>query len=156
MKEQLRANLAIGGLLIAAFCAPARAGDVLATATVNITVTVLPFAEVSVDSGTVQVTLPDAGGSSDSVYVGGTVTCNCSVMLFADVEPPEEAVGQWYATLMVPEAQPGVHVGDLVRINVLNIPPGHGADINLGVLGSKLGENPIPQAGQVVITVMQM
>lgn len=133
-------------------------GEALAApATVDIKLTIEPYAEVTLDSDTVTVTLPADGGSSVPVYVGGTVTANCSVMLFVDIEPPV-AVGDWYATLMVPDVdQPGVHVfGQLVRIVVRNIPAGHGGGVELGVIGSKLGDSPTAQAGQVVITVMQM
>jgi hypothetical protein len=53
--------------------------------------------------------------------------------------------------------QPGVHVySQLVRIVVLNVPAGQEGNIELNVLGSKLGDSPTAQAGQVVITVMQM
>ena len=133
------------------------------TATVDVMLTILPYAEVTVDP-TADVYLPDAGGKSEVVYVAGTVTCNCPVILFADIEPPEGAPGDWYATLKQGDVEPGLHVFSdyLVRINVQNVPSEeyegeYDEPITLQILGSKLGQYPTPQAqaGQVVVTVMQ-
>ncbi len=150
--------LMAGTLALAAALGPAPAlGDPPATATVDVMLTILPYAEVTLDSPTVTVTLPEEGGNSQPVYVGGSVTTNCSVMLFADIEPPAGAPGSWYATLMVPDVdQPGAYIfGQLMRIVVLNVPGGHGGNVELDVLGSSLGGYPTAEAGQVVITVMQ-
>ena len=153
--------LMAGTLALAVALGPAPAlGDIppAATATVDVMLTILPYAEVTLDSPTVTVTLPEEGGNSQPVYVGGSVTTNCSVMLFADIEPPAGAPGSWYATLMVPQVdQPGFHeFAQLVRINVLNIPPGPGGSVTLDALGSSLGGYPTAEGGQGVITVMQM
>ena len=145
-------------VIIALTTAPAAIAKAAQTsAEVQVTITVLPFAEVTIDPSVI-VTLPEGGGNSQPVFVSGAVTANISVMLFSDIVPPAGAPGNWYATLMVAAVdQPGVHVyNQLVRIVVLNVPAGHEGNIELGVLGSKLGDSPTAQAGQVVITVMQM
>ncbi len=145
-------------IIIALTAAPAAIAKAAQTsAEVQVTITVLPFAEVTLDPSVI-VTLPEGGGTSQPVFVSGTVTANISVMLFSDIVPPAGAPGNWYATLMVAAVdQPGVHVyNQLVRIVVLNVPAGQEGNIELNVLGSKLGDSPTAQAGQVVITVMQM
>ncbi len=145
-------------IIIALTAAPAAIAKAAQTsAEVQVTITVLPFAEVTLDPSVI-VTLPEGGGNSQPVFVSGTVTANISVMLFSDIVPPAGAPGNWYATLMVVAVdQPGVHIlNPFVRIVVLNVPAGHGGNIELNVLGSKLGNSPTVQAGQVVITVMQM
>ena len=153
--RELRGNLAIAGILLGLVCAAAPAGAATTSATVAVTITVLPYAEVTVEP-TAEVYLPDEGGSSAMVYVGGTVTCNCPVVLFADIEPPTGAPGRWYAAVMVPEVnEPGVHTyPQLVRIYVANVPAESAGTFSLDILGTKLGDYPFPQPGQVVVTVM--
>jgi len=145
----------MAGALVGLLCAAATTGAAT-SATVNVTITVLPFAEVRMDSENVEVYLPAGGGNSQPVYVGGTVTANCSVMLLAEIKAPSGAPGRWFATPMVAEvAHPGTHFDRLVRINVLDVPPGYGGNVSIQVFGSKLGETPMPNPGQVVVTLMQ-
>ena len=135
---------------------PALAGETMDTATVDVTITVLPYAEVRMDQATLDVTIAEGSTTYGPVYLSGTVVCNCPVMLFAEIEPPAGAPGSWYATAMVLDVgDPGVHVFEqLVRIVVVNASPGYSG--TLDILDGSLGEYPSPEAGQVVITVMQM
>lgn len=146
--------------MIALTAAPTAIATAQTSAVVDVMLTILPYAEVTLDSD-VTVDLPAAGGSSDPAYVAGTVTTNCSVTLTATIVKPAEAPGTWSVTLLGTAAQvggpgPGVHeYGQLLRIDVADIPSGDAQSLTLDVFGSKLGETPTAAAGQVVVTVMQ-
>jgi len=147
----------MAGALVGLLCAAATAGAATTSATVAVTITVLPYASVTLTQQT-PLTVTIAGGQTTygPVYVGGTIGCNCPVMLFADISPPAGAPGRWYATAMVSEVNElGVHTYlQLVRIFVANIPAESAGTFSLEILGTKLGDYPYPQAGQVVVTVM--
>ena len=66
------------------------------SAEIKVTITVLPFAEANLDSNAI-VALPEGGGNSQSAFVRGDVTTNCPGRLFADIEPPAGAPGNWPA-----------------------------------------------------------
>ena len=88
--RELRGNLAIAGILLGLFCAAAPAGEPLDTATVDVLLTILPYAQITLTADTVQVTLPEGAATAicDPVAVGGTVICNCAVSRFGNVTPP--------------------------------------------------------------------
>ena len=133
----------------------APAGETPATATVDVAITVIPYAEVRMDQATLSVTIAADSTTYGPVYLSGMIACNCSVMVFAEIEPPAGAPGSWYASAMVVEVdEPGVHVIDqLVRIVVTNASPGYSG--TLDILDGSLGQSVTPTAGQVVVTVMQ-
>lgn len=140
--------------------APALAGEPLTTATVDVTATLLPYAEVSLDRDTVKVKLPKRGGSKYK-EIGGAVGNNCPVKLSAKIRKPRRAPGDWSVSVLVPEiTEPGFReYGKLVRIKIVNIPPQDEKPtfIYIQMIGSELGEKPPrPKPGQVVVTVMML
>jgi len=142
--------------------APALAETTSATATVQVTITVLPYAQVSLDKATPDVTMTFSETTTvyGPVYVGGTITCNCPVLLFARVNPPAEAPGDWTADTEVARVEnPGVfYFGHLLRVIVWDIPPGTGSlNFTLDVTGQSaamISEIPSPDVGEVMVTVV--
>ena len=138
--------------------APAMAAAAQTSCDVDVIITVLPYAVVSLEEDEVEVKLPRTGSGKDRVYVAGTVVSNCPVMLFADIEPPEGAAGDWYVIVRNPVVPvPGVNFfKKMLRIDVVNFPPDEedDAEFALQLIGSSLGESPTAQPGQVVVTVM--
>ena len=140
--------------LVGLFCAAATAGEPLATATVNITITVLPYAEVQLDHATLQVTIAQNSITYGPVYVGGTVTCNCAVLLYAGINPPTGAPGTWTAGARADTITPGVHYyNDLLSVAVKNIDSGYqGGTFNLTVTGNSTAKGaPLPDLGSNVL-----
>ena len=158
--RELRGNLAIAGILLGLFCAAAPAGEPLATATVNFTITVLPYAEIILDKTTLNVTITAGQTSYGPVYVGGTIVCNCPVMVFARVNPPAEAPGAWSADTQVASlGSPGVfQFGQLLRVVVWDIPSNYtGGSFDLQVSGrsaATISQVPSPNVGEVMVTVV--
>jgi len=152
--------LALAALAIGLFSAAATAGEPMATATVNVTITVLPYAEVCMDQTTLSVTISPGQTVYGPVYVGGTVTCNCPVMLFARIGPPAGAPGTWAADTMVARiAAPGVfYYGQLLRVVVWDIPSDYaGGSFGLQVSGrfaATMSQIPAPGVGEVMLTVV--
>ena len=160
--RELRGNLAIAGVLLGLFCAAAPAAETPTTATVDVTATILPFAQVSLDKATVDITITFSETTTvyGPVYVGGTVLCNCPVLLFARVNPPAGAPGVWQADTEVTRVEnPGVfYFGLLLRVIVWDISAGSGSmDFTLDVTGQSaatISEIPSPDVGEVVVTVV--
>ena len=100
--KTFRRNLAITGLLLGLFCAAATAGGTLATATVDVKLTILPYAQFTFDSTSVQVKENSPG------TVTGTVTCNASVTFTAVIDAPN-GTGTWTVTPETTGTTPGVH-----------------------------------------------
>lgn len=146
-------------LFLAASAGSMQAGTT-GTATVKVTVTVLPYAEVTLYESHLDITLPAGPANYGPVYVGGTVICNCPVSLFARVTKPPGAPGDWEAAAMEGRVgTPGIHHFNLLlRIVVWNIPAGEGGgDWLLKVEGKKadgLGGVVTPPAGEATITVV--
>lgn len=141
--------------------APALAGETPTTATVDILLTISPYAEVFLHREIVKVRLPKYGGTK-VLEIGGAIVTNCPVMLSAAIQKPEGAPGNWYVTVLVPEiTELGFHeFEELMRVEILDIPPKDKEEkpifYDLELVGSKLGEFPTPQAGQLVVTVMML
>jgi len=160
--RELRGNLAIAGVVLGLFCAAAPAGQPPVTAAVDVTITVLPYAQVTLDETTLDVTITFAETETvwGPVYIGGTIVCNCPVMVFARVNPPAEAPGVWQADTMVARVEvPGLfQYGNLLRVVVWDIPAGSGSmNFTLGVTGrsaATISEVLPPNLGEVVVTVV--
>lgn len=76
----------------------ASSAAVATTATVPVTVTILPYAEVTLQQSRVDVKVtPSEQLQEISVTVAGTVTCNYPVTLVATINKPEQANGTWSA-----------------------------------------------------------
>ena len=153
MRTVMLLILAMAVLATAPAAAPAQT-----SCEVDVIITVLPYAVVSFEEDEVEVKLPRTGSGKDRVYVAGTVVSNCPVMLFADIEPPEGAAGDWYVIVRNPVVPVrGVNFfKKMLRIDVVNFPPDEedDAEFALQLIGSSLGESPTAQPGQVVVTVM--
>jgi hypothetical protein len=151
----------MAGALVGLLCAAATAGAATTSATVNVTITVLPYASVTLTQQT-PLTITIAGGQTTygPVYVGGTITCNCPVMLYARIGPPAGAPGVWSADSMVARiGTPGVfYYGQLLRVVVWNIPSDYkGGSFGLQVSGrfaATMAQVPNPGVGEVMVTVV--
>ena len=159
MKEFGR-NLAMAGVLMGLVCAASPAGAGTTTATVDVTITVLPYAQVTIDQTTLNVTITAGSTTYGPVYVGGTVLCNCPVMLFARITPPDGAPGAWTADTEVARiTAPGFfQFGQLLRVIVWDIPTNYaGGSFDLQVSGHSaptIAEIPAPGVGEVMVTVV--
>ena len=154
-------HFVVMGLSLGLLFAAAHAGETLATATVNVTLSILPYAEVHLDQTTLNVTIPAGQTCYGPVYVGGTVECNSSTTLFTRITKPPGAPGLWQSYPLSETRQPGQgHDPYLLRIMVWDIVwPEGSADWTsaLKVSGESvqdLGEVRTPAAGEVVLTVM--
>lgn len=147
---------------IAAMAHPAKAGESQASdsATVSVTVTVLPFAEVMLDQDQVDVHLPDGGGNAEPVYVGGDIRTNVPASVYARITKPDDAPGDWTAE---PEQREIDEAGDyrfdeLMRIMVYDVPEwsdGLTYSIELDADTVDSFEQIItPEAGTAIITVI--
>ena len=148
-----RKIIAIAGLALALslLAAPA-AGEPTATATVDIMLTILPYAEVRFDNETLDINLK--GGTSGTFSAQGEIWCNCSVVLTANVYKPAGATGQWIPTTIADTIEPGVHTGlQLLTISILYET---GGDFSLGLVDSSLDDPPPLEQGQATATVTVM
>lgn len=153
------ANTLAAAMLICSACATA-AADPQTTVTVNVTITVVPYAQVQLDQTTLNITITAGSATADSLYVGGTVVCNCPVMLFARVNPPAGAPGVWTTDMLVTRINtPGVfQFGELVRVIVWDIPLEYaGGSFDLDVSGHfapTISQSPSPGIGEVMVTIV--
>ena len=161
--RELRGNLAIAGILLGLLCAATPTGAAT-TATVNVTITVLPFASVTLSQETPLTVTISQGQTTWSVAVGGTVLCNCPVSLFAAVTPPTGAPGgwTWNASTRVATIETGGVYDYTGTGNELLTVTAEGSEANAGTFsltftGQSLpkGSTPAsPPEGNVVVTVM--
>jgi hypothetical protein len=157
--NHLKYKLAAAAVLLGLFCpaGPAEAGT---SATVKVTITVLPYAEVRMDQATLNVTIAEGATVYGPAYVGGTIVSNCPVLVFARIKPPAGAPGLWTADTQVARvANPGVfYFGQLLRVVVWDIPSGYGGGaFTLDVTGhsaATLSQVPTPNVGEVIVTVV--
>jgi hypothetical protein len=161
--KTFRHNLAIAGVVIGLFCAASPAGETSATATVNVTITVMPYASVTLSQQTPLTVTISEGQTNWSVAVGGTVLCNCPVSLSAAITPPAGAPIGWTwtaATKVAAISTPGSHdytsAGNkLLTVTVTGNPSPGGFDLAFTGQGLPGGSTPAtPAAGYVVVTVM--
>ena len=161
--RELRGNLAIAGILLGLLCAATPTGAAT-TATVNVTITVLPFASVTLSQETPLTVTISQGQTTWSVAVGGTVLCNCPVSLSAAITPPADAPAGWTwsaSTKVATISTPGIHVYTSGGNELLTV-SGGGSEANAGTFsltftGQSLpkGSTPAsPPEGNVVVTVM--
>ena len=146
--------------ILAASATPALADGDKHTATVQVTISVLPYAEINLYQTRLDVIIPAGQTTYGPIYIGGAVICNCPVILFARITKPLNAPGDWEAVPNPGEINdPGVHpYDDLLGIMIRNIPPGLTLqNWPLNVNGKKAG-NPggvvQPPAGEATITVV--
>jgi hypothetical protein len=141
------------GLLCAA--APAVASS--DTATVDVTATILPYAQVTLDVTSLSIIIPAGVTSYGPVYVGGTVLCNSSTTLFTRITKPEGAPGDWQSYPVSEKKQPGEgYDPNLLRIMIWDIPD-TGWTFELKVSGESVQNSSdvrTPAAGEVVLTVV--
>ena len=111
-------------VMLVSFTPGSARAETSATATVDILLTILPYAEIEFYTDTVQVTLPQGAATAtcDPAVIGGSVICNCPVNLFGNITPPAFAPGTWGVALATNLIEnPGEHVfDDLFEISVLN------------------------------------
>lgn len=152
--KRLLVIVGAGALLVALSGGPALAQGT-ATATVNVTITVLPYAKVAFDQETLDIDLGE-GNTGGTFYAGATLSCNCDVTLTAAVEKPTDATGTWTAQAQLNWADPGVfYSATLLEISISGETPGYGTFLTL-LDGTLVTELPTLEAGQATITVMQM
>ncbi|MCY2924076.1 MAG: hypothetical protein NT031_01315 [Planctomycetota bacterium] len=156
--KRLATNILLMGVLAGLLCAAAPA-DAATTATVNVSITVMPYAEVRMDRTSVEIAIPAGVTYYGPVYVGGTVVCNCETMLFALITKPDGAPGNWVTYPVSATKQPSQgHDPHLIGITVLLIPAGFtGWTGTLNVSGKSVqnpGQIGTPAAGEVVLTVV--
>ncbi|MBT3201624.1 MAG: hypothetical protein HN350_17110 [Phycisphaerales bacterium] len=139
----------------------ANAATATNTATVDVSITVMPYAEIQMDDATLNVTIAADSTTYGPIYLSGTVKCNHAVTLLASIEPPAGAPeGSWSANMASGVAavvsEPGVHaINNLVEVEIiLTNAPGADYSDTLNILTGGLGESVTPQAGQVVVTVV--
>ena len=162
--RELRGNLAIAGVLMGLLCAATPAGAATTSATVAVTITVLPYASVTLSQETPLTVTISEGQTTWSVAVGGTVLCNCPVSLFAAVTPPTGAPTGWTwnaSTKVATIDTPGTHDYTSAGNELLTVTAGGGqaedGSFSLTFTGQGLpqGSTPAtPTAGNVVVTVM--
>lgn len=124
-----------------------------ATATVDISLTILPYAEVKFDKDTLPITLNKKG--SGKFHAKGQVWCNCPVTLTADVRRPADAnKGKWKPQTVRGTIEPGKH--EYKHLLTISISKGtRGDTFTLGLVNSTLDEPPPLEQGQAIVTVMQ-
>ncbi|MFW6155456.1 MAG: hypothetical protein ACOC95_09585 [Planctomycetota bacterium] len=129
------------------------------TASVAVTVTVLPFAEVSLDVDQVEMVLPD-GGHAEPVYVGGDIATNVPATIYTRITKPQDAPGDWYA---LPEVRELYEAGsyrfdNLLEIGVWDIPDGEGGGTYVIALEGRFAESyadiVTPGDGTAILTVV--
>jgi hypothetical protein len=157
--RKLMTNIVAMGIAMGLTCAAATAGAAQDTATVDVAITVMPFAEVSLDRTSVEIAIPEGVTFYGPVYVGGTVFCNCSTTLFTCITKPAGAPGNWSSYPVSETKQPAQgYDANLLRIMVLNIPePLTGWTFTLNVSGKNVqnpGQIGTPAPGEVILTVM--
>ena len=151
MKSRRILAIAAVALAVTLPAGPAPAGETPATATVDVTITVLPYAEVRFDEGTLPIDLVDSSGTFSA---GGQVWCNCSVQLTAVVYPPPGATGTWTAITVPDTIEPGMHpYDDLLTISISDATPGY---FSLELINTRLGEAPPLEQGQAIAIVTVM
>ena len=160
--RRFRLHQAILGVVLGLFCSAA-AGQSTATATVNVRITVLPYAEVTLDVQSMSVTISQ-GRTSWSVSIGGTVVCNCPVSLSADVTPPPTAPAGWTwsaSTKVAKISTPGSHEfrgtgNQLLTVTAAGDAAAAGSfDLTFTGQGLPRGSTPgTPGAGEVIVTVV--
>ncbi len=129
-------------------------------AVVQVTIRVLPFAEVTMDVGQVTVTLPAGATTAPPVTVGGTIRSNVGTTIYTRVTPPEGAQGDWVAEPEVRSLATGgtYHLSELLRITVYDLPIGFGGSTHtIGINGQSVGSvNEItkPGTGTATVTVI--
>ncbi len=152
----MKACLKVVAALVVGVCPHALAGET-DSATVPVTVEVLPFAEVSLSESTMSVTLDEVGGTFEQT-VGAEVRCNVPVDIAADVTPPEGAPGTWTASTDVTSInQGGIHAyASLLRIRVENY-GANGGTWQLALQGDSAAdvtEVITPPMGTAIVTVI--
>jgi hypothetical protein len=162
--RKLATNILVTGVLVGLLCAAAPADAATTSATVDVTITVLPYASVTLSQqGPLTVTI-GAEQTKWSVAVGGTVVCNCPVSLSAAITPPAGAPAGWTwtaSTKVAAISTGGLHVYTSEGNELLTV-SGEGSaaaagSFNLSFTGQGLpyGSTPVPPtAGNVVVTVM--
>ena len=151
----------MAGALVGLLCAAAPAGQPLATATVNVTLTILPYASVTLSQQT-PLTVTISGGQTNwSVAVGGTVLCNCPVSLSAAITPPAGAPAGWTwiaSTKVATIDTAGTHnYNELLTVTVTGDPDTGSFSLTPTGQGLPKGSTPAtPTAGNVVVTVMPL
>jgi hypothetical protein len=95
-------NLAITGVIVGLLCAAAPAGAAT-SATVNVRITVLPYAKVSFNQESVQVDKDHPG------TVTGTFTCNAPVNITGDIRDPSGNGILWAVNPTDAKTTAGVH-----------------------------------------------
>ena len=159
--RRFRLHQAILGVVLGLFCSAA-AGQSTATATVNVWITVLPYAEVTLDARSMSVTISQ-GQTSWSVSIGGTVVCNSPVSLFASVTPPPTAPAgwTWSASTKVATLTPGSHAfttegNKLLTVTAVGRAAAAGSfDLTFTGQGLPRGSTPgTPGTGEVIVSVI--
>jgi hypothetical protein len=161
--RKLMTNIVAMGIAMGLGFAAATAGAAQDTATVDVAITVLPYASVTLSQQGQTVTI-SSGQTDWSVAVGGTVVCNCPVSLSAAITPPADAPADWTWTASTKVAEistGGLHVYSSSPGSELLTVSGRsgaaGGSYNLAFTGQGLphGSTPAtPAAGTVVVTVM--
>ena len=130
------------------------------TATVAVTITILPYANVQLDVDHVDITLPPGPGSAGPVYVGGTIRTNVPATIYVRITAPQNAPGTWTAQPEVRELpSAGVYRLDtLLQIMVWDLPSGSLGHtytvLTQGQFAPTVGGVQTPGAGVVIVTVV--
>lgn len=159
MKSRRIFAVAAVALAVTLPAAPASAAGLGDPVTTNLTATILPYAKVTLDETSVEIIIPAGATSFGPVYVGGTVVCNCSTMVFTRITKPVGAPGIWWSQPARSDLEAGEHYyANLLQIGVWDIPVGGlGWTSTLVVSGESVEttddiETPAP--GEVIVTVV--
>lgn len=145
----------IGAVVMLVSFPPGSALAVSDTASAEVKLTVLPYAEVKFDNDTLPIKLNKKG--SGKFHAKGQVLCNCPVTLTPAVYPPAGATGKWTATTVTGTIEPGKH--KYKHLLTISISKGtRGDTFTLGLVNSTLDKPPPLEQGQATatLTVAQM
>lgn len=126
------------------------------SATVDIKLTIEPYAKVTLDDTSVQIKIPVGASSVGPVYLGGTVETNCDITVSAVISPPSGAPpGTWQVAIAGTPFGSGTHHNSQLLSVTVSEGEGGATYYDLTLIAKALGESQTPSAGQVVVTIMQ-
>lgn len=129
-------------------------------AVVEVTIRVMPYAEVVMDASTVDVELPPGASSGQTAHLGGTIRTNVSATVYTRITKPAGAPGEWTVEPEVRQVNtPGEHrFEQLLRITVWDVPSWFTGHVFTIEVNSPKVQNPsqitTPPPGSATITVI--
>ena len=164
--RKLMTNIVALGIAMGLGFATAPADEAGKSATVNVAITVLPYASVTLNESSRTITISEAK-TTLTVEVGGTVTCNCNVRLYSVMANPTGVTSgwAWTATTKVGSGvlTPGTYAYTGTGNNLLTV-IGSGSEVTSGEVALTFAGQSLPKgssppegsspAGSVLVTVI--